>query len=638
MSAGSSGQSERWSRQPWLVLVGFVVTLLATYWPALQGGFVWDDDENILQSEPLRNLEGLGRIWTDVFATQQFYPVTHSTFWVQYQFWGTWTVPYHVMNVLLHACAAFLLWRLLCKLRHPAALFAAALFAFHPLNVESVAWITERKNVLSMSLALWSVLMYLRFADEAPDGDPGSVRRRRRAWLWLGAFTLFALALASKTAVSMFAPVLLLLVVARRGGLRRNDVIPLAPFFVVGVLAGLLTAWIERVHVSAQGAPFDWSMQERLLIAGRAFWFYLSKLAWPSDLVFVYPRWNIDAGSFSQWLFPVAAAAGLVGFTALRRRWGDWPAVAAWSWFALIFPALGFFNVAFMRFTYVQDHFAYYASAAALAGAAAALARMSRRQLAVPALRFGAMCGLAALLAALSFRQARQYESYESLFTHVIRENPEAWMAHYNLALHYQNTGRTDQAIDHYRRMLHLRPRHAATHTNLAVALIRTGLATEALEHFRQAAVLEPDHAATQGNLAMALDDQGKHREARKHYAHALALEPQWTKMQRRFAWMLATTPDDDLVDGKRAVQLAMTACRNTKKTLPRCLDTLAAAHAAAGQTRQAVKWSSQAIAMARQSGNSRAATLYEARLAVYRRGRLVVEQGVNRDDALDER
>ena len=616
-------------RRPWLVLVGFAVSLLVVYAPALTGGFVWDDDENILYNEPLRSLGGLARIWTDPFATQQFYPLTHTSFWVQYQLFGAWTTPYHVVNVLLHACAAFLLWRLLRGLRVPGALLAACLFAFHPVSVESVAWVTERKNVLSMSLCLASAIAYLRFAGVMePEGPKGATFRLGGWKLWSVAFTLFLLALASKTAVSVVPALLLIIVLAHRGSKRPRDALPLVPFFGLGIGAGVLTAWIERVHVNAEGAEFAWTVSERILVAGRCFWFYLGKLVWPARLMFVYPRWTIDAHVWWQWLFPLAVGSALAGVVLLRHRAGSGPALAVWGYFILIFPALGFFNVAFMRFSYVQDHFAYHASAAFFALAAAVGARICDRVTQRGPLRAALSALPIALLGALSLRQAAHYESYETLFAHAIRENPDAWMAQYNIAHHYQRAGRPSEAIPHYREMLRLHPEHFGAHNNLAAALAATGQGEEALQHFRRAAELEPDNFAARGNLAQALDDAGRHREALVHYEAALRQRPHWIKIQRRLAWMLATTADESLVDGVRSVQLAREACSETTATLPRCLDTLAAAHAAAGQFEEAVRVSEEAIAMAKRGGDGRAAERYARHRSHYLdRRRLIVSR-----------
>ena len=606
-------------RQPWLVLLGFTVALLAVYAPALTGGFVWDDDRNVINNPPLRTLAGLGQIWSDVFATQQFYPLTHSSFWAQYQLFGLWSTPYHVVNVLLHACAAFLLWRLLCDLRVPGALLAACLFTFHPVNAESVAWITERKNVLSTSLCLASVIFFVRHAGLRLDGTGPKPTGRRL--LWLLSFLLFIFALASKTAVATVPAVLLILVLSREDRRRVKDLLPLVPFFVVGVGAGLLTAWLEQTHVGARGEEFSWTAPERVLIAGRAFWFYLSKLAWPDPLMFIYPRWTVDAQVWWQWLFPAAAVGVLAGSVALGRLVGWGPALALWAYFILIFPALGFFNVWFMRFSYVQDHFVYFASAAFLSLAAAAMVQLLERLKLRRSVCLGFYGVLVTAIAALSWQQAAHFKDYETLFADAIESNPDAWMAQYNLGRHYLISGNPRRAVPYFQQTLRLRPKHLGTHNNLAAALFKIGRQQAGLAHFRRAAELAPTMYDVQGNLATALDDLGKHREARSRYEVAIRLAPQWTRMKRRLSLMLSTTPLAELVDGPRAVNLARQACAATRKTLPRCLDTLSAAYAAAGQFEEAVKTSTRAIRLARQASDHRAARRYARHRAHYVKG-----------------
>ena len=291
---------------------------LAAYAPALQANYIWDDDDHVTKNPTLRSLDGLRQIWFLPTALPQYYPAVHTTFWLEYHLWGLHPVGYHLVNVLLHACNALLFWRLLVRLAVPGAWLAAAILAVHPVEVESVAWITERKNVLSLALSLAAILAYLRFS-------PFEMRRRRRScsaagrygW-YASALILFAVALLSKTVVASLPAVLLVLAAWKRSRIGRRDVAPLLPFFLLGTCLGLATVWLERMHVGAAGEEWDFTILDRVLMAGRALWFYAAKLAWPQPLAFFYPRWQVDDRVWWQYLFPFASLAVIAALWSSR--------------------------------------------------------------------------------------------------------------------------------------------------------------------------------------------------------------------------------------------------------------------------------------------------------------------------------
>ena len=270
-----------------------IAATVIAYSPALNGTALWDDDAHITRPE-LRSLHGLSEIWTRPDVTQQYYPVTHSVFWLEQKLWGDNLFLYHLLNVALHLASAFLLLRILSMLAIPGAWFAAAIFALHPVQVESVAWISELKNTLSAVFCLSAALMYLRF-DQS-----------RRLLFYFAAFGLFLLGLGAKTTIAPLPGALLVIFWWKRSRLSlKQDVLPLIPFFIAGIGAGLFTAWVEHNYIGAEGSDFSLSIVERCLIAGRAFWFYLSKLFWPHDLIFVYPRWHVNQAIWWQYLFPL---------------------------------------------------------------------------------------------------------------------------------------------------------------------------------------------------------------------------------------------------------------------------------------------------------------------------------------------
>src|ERR1035437_5173092 len=193
-----------------------VAATLLAYLPALRGQFIWDDDSWTTKiSGLLRDASGLWTMWSTPGALQQYYPLTGTTFWLDYHLWGFWTLPYHVENVLLHACAALLFWRVLLRLQVPGARLAAAIFALHPVLVESAGWITERKNVLSLVLYLGALLAYGRFAcfwtTDNGTASPGTTSSSRHWGAFALALLLFVAADLSK-ATAFSLPAVLLLV------------------------------------------------------------------------------------------------------------------------------------------------------------------------------------------------------------------------------------------------------------------------------------------------------------------------------------------------------------------------------------------------------------------------------------------
>jgi hypothetical protein len=327
-----------------MVFTGLLLVAVVAYWPCLQGDFLWDDAGHVTNPE-LQSWSGLWRIWFEPGATQQYYPLLHTAFWLEHRLWGDTTLGYHLANLLWHASSAGLFVALLRRLAGPGSLLAGFLFVLHPVAVESVAWIAEQKNTLSTLFYLAAALAWLRFeADRRP-------ARYAVASGW------FLAALLTKSVTATLPAALLVVAWWQRGRLSwRGDVRPLLPWLIAGAAAGLYTAWFERTGIGAQGADFDLSFVERVLLAGRVVWFYLGKLLWPAELIFHYPRWSIDDTAAGQYLFPVAALALLGGLAwGARRQRG--PLAAALLFGGTLFPVLGFVNVYPFLFSYVADQF-----------------------------------------------------------------------------------------------------------------------------------------------------------------------------------------------------------------------------------------------------------------------------------------
>ena len=462
-----------------LALMAFT---FAAYWPAMFGQYLWDDDAHVTKTA-LRTLDGLRDIWFKLGATQQYYPLLHSAFWVEAQLWGDYTVGYHATNVVLHVIAACLVVTLCQRLEIRGAWLAGGIFALHPLNVESVAWISEQKNTLSLVFYLLAALAYLRF-----DGA-----RKPRDYAIASA--LFACALLTKTVTASLPAALLVVFWWKRGRLQwTRDVLPLVPWFLVAAASGLFTAWVERHIIGAAGSEYNLDLLQRLLLAGRVIWFYFGKLLWPTDLIFTYPHWAVDAKVAWQYAFDASLIALAAWFWSVRSRTRA-PLAATLFYCGSLFPVLGFLDIYPFRYSYVADHFAYLAALGVIVPAAAALDTL-REWLAEEAEPFVADAALGVITAALiglTHAQSAMYSDPKTLYTMTIERNPDDWMAHQNLGIIYSrgDLHRAD-AITQFEDVIRLKPEHNRAHYNLGLQLFISGRGPEAIEHFRKAIQYAP--------------------------------------------------------------------------------------------------------------------------------------------------
>jgi len=555
---------------PGLLII--VLLTLVAYLPAINGGYIWDDDDYVTGNANLHDLDGLREIWRPG-TTHQYYPVVFTTFWVEYQLWQLDPLGYHLVNVLLHIAGALLIWRLMRLLEVPGAWMIAAVFALHPVHVESVAWITERKNVLSGLFYFLAALAYLRF-DPIHDREESRPANDRRWDFYALTLVFFVCALLSKSVTCSLPAALILVMLYRRRPLTLRRLLPLAPLFIIGLVAALHTAHLEKVNVGAEGAEFDYTFIERCLIASRALLFYPWKLLWPHPLVFMYRQWTIDAGDWmSYWSIAVvlaAAAAVIVLFVKGKRG----PAIAAAFYAGTIFPALGFFNVYPMRYSFVADHFNYLASLGIIALLVGALTPPLRRlRLAVP------IAAIVLLVCAvLVWREGPKYENVEVLWRQTIADNPRAWMAQNNLGAILLRRNEVDTAIEHFLASLEVNPDHYEAHGNLALALDRKGLYDESLaewelvirhdravaqDHYRMGQTLEhagrieeamaryreglklfPDHLATHLRLGELLIEAERPDEAQAHFEYIVQRDPANTRLQRYLGGRAETAGD----------------------------------------------------------------------------------------------
>jgi tetratricopeptide (TPR) repeat protein len=463
-----------------LLAVLLICAAVTAYIPAIKGGFVWDDDAHIVNNANLRSMKGLWQMWRNPRSIQarQVYPLTFTTFWIEYQIWGDNPLGYHLTNVVIHCLNALLLWGILFKLRIPGAWVAACVFALHPVGVESVAWISERKNVLSGLWYFIAFFLFLKFLE-----------KQRSVYYVCSLFSYF-LALTAKTMTCSLPVALWIGIWWQKGRLARKDVYLGLPFFLIGIPLGLYTAWLERYHVGAMGAAWDLSFWQRLLIASRAWWFYIGKLLWPARLTFIYPRWEISVGSLSQWGFVLAAVAAVLACWLLRKRIGRGPISGLLFYTVTIFPALGFFNIYPMRYSFVADHFQYLAGLGIIVptvGIGSYLLSQFQYEKSAVALSVVIMT----ILTALTWRQGFVYKDKQTLWEDTISKNPTAWMAYNNLGIVYYDQGKVEGAIEAFRRAIELNPGDPDPHNNLGIAYGKKGLLQDAYREIKKARMLK---------------------------------------------------------------------------------------------------------------------------------------------------
>lgn len=661
----------------WWLGLFLIAAILLAYRPAWTGKPIWDDDAHLTKPE-LQSLTGLVRIWIEPGTTPQYYPLVHSVFWVEHKLWGDTTLGYHLVNILLHVTAAILLLKILRTLGIPAAELAAAIFALHPIQVESVAWISELKNTLSAVFYFSSALAYLQFD------------RTRNRRMYAVALILFAGGLMSKTVVATLPAALLVIFWWERGRLSWNpDVWPLVPFFAAGLIAGLFTAWMEVHLVQARGSEFDFSLLERILIAGRVSWFYLGKLFWPADLIFSYPPWNINQVVAWQYLFPAAMVLLAGALWGLRRRWRG-PLAAFLFYIGTLFPALGFFNVYPFRYSFVADHFQYLACIGPIVLTSVGIDALFRSYGRGKRLWEKVFCAaLVAVLTGLTWQQSKMYSDPETLWRTTITRNPDSYLACCNLGSILLDTGRVNAAIEMYRRALAIRPRDALAENNLGIALLHSGKVDEAILRFNRTLQIDPGYFAAYNNLSDAFLQKGEVEAAIAAYEKALAIQPNDATIQNNLgyvclqagrvdeailhdrkalriqpnnpdfhynlanalaqrgqvyeakeqfqatlkirpdslaalnnlAWLLATCPDANIRNGAQAVGLAEQANRLSEGANPAILDTLAAAYAEDGRYPEAVTAARQALQLARAQNQTSMADAIQLQIELYQAG-----------------
>ena len=507
-------ESRTLTRRDALGILALGLFVGVSYLPAmLWGGFVWDD-RVITEAPPIRELSGLWQLWFSPGDMKMweghYWPLVYSTFWLEHKLWGFNPAGYHIVNVLLHLVNTLLLWHLLARLVVPGAWIIAAAFAVHPLHVESVAWVIERKDLLSTLFYLGAFSAYIRFVAE---------RRPRRYFL---ALFLFALGMLCKSIAVTLPVALLIYHWWKQGRTTGADLFRLVPFFAVGLFISIADA---SFYQSNEVISFGYSAIERVLIAARILWFYAGKLLWPTELAIIYPHWEVSVADPLAWAYLVATGAVAALLYFFRDRIGRGPLAGMLFFAVTLSPVLGFVDYGYMQFSFVADRYQYLAGIGVLLvviGAAAYGASRCARQKIARAVAAVALV----VLGTLTWRQSGIYRDKVTFWSHVIAHNPTAPIAHYNLGTALSGAGQLDEAEEHLRHALKLDPRDESARQNLGSVLVRKQRHEEAVAAYRRLIEINPRSAAAHSGLGIALYYMGRTDEALQSIDRALAIDP----------------------------------------------------------------------------------------------------------------
>ena len=499
----------------WPGLAVLLMIVVLTYWPVLRGGFIWDDatwtTNNPLNVDP----QGIFKYWTAQHGAD-YWPLTGSAFWLQYQLWGSNASGYHLVNVLLHAGCAMLLWLVLRKLPMPGAWLAAAVFAVHPVNVTSVAWITELKNTLSMLLYLLTLLAWLRFDDKP------------KAIWYILAIVCFAMALLAKTSIVMLPLVLLGIAWWRRRTITWRDLLLTAPMFALSALAGAVTIFFQHTRAIVTDIHAPEGPLARAALAGKIVWFYLCKALWPSELTLIYKRWDAAAATFADFLPLIAAILAAAVIWWFAKRWTR-PFAMGLGYFAVtLLPVMGLVNMSFMQHSFVSDHLQY----VSIIGVIALVVGLLWRPFANLVIWRQAVAAvpLACVVLGLAFmtsQRAKTFASAEALWRDVTKKNPAAAVAWDSLAMSLVDNRHTrTEAAYCYDRAIALAPDKASTYVNRGGLYLSMNKGNEAMADFQRAVAIKPDLASAHGNIGLIYSAMGRQDEAMAAFNLAIELDP----------------------------------------------------------------------------------------------------------------
>jgi tetratricopeptide (TPR) repeat protein len=636
-------------------VLAIVLLAFAVYSPVLPGSFLMDDarltgPDNTLVSGQASPVS----IW---FQTD--FPLAAVGWWLEHLAFGPNPAGYHVVNITLHALSSLLLWRLLARLKIPGAWLAGALYAVHPVCVNSVARIAELKNTLSMPFFLLSFIAYLAYEamalypSEPVDSKPSSGKATHARVTWLTvSLVAFVLALLAKTTIAMLPVVLLLCALWQRRRIAWKDVLHTSPFFVLSLAFGLMSVWFQKHQAlpSTQLVLQPTSFAQRLAGAGYDLWFYLGKALLPLNLCIQYPRWKIDPHTIAVYLPDLLACGVFIVCLIFWRTWGRHVFFGLGTFVVMLFPALGFFDAQYLTMWDVSDHLQYSALAAILALVAAALADSLSRQI------FQRTTVVLLLVcSALCFVHAEAFRTQESLMRDTIAKNPQSADAHNELGfVLITRNGDFAKAAQEFQTAVECDPNSADARVNFGHILAMAGKFSEAEAQFLAALKIEPYNSQAHKVYADLLEQEGRNAAALYHLQTGLLFKPDFNMCMQvasleyrtghprqavayfqqaltfkldpetlnNLAWILATCPDDSIRNGSEAVRDAEQACNLTAFKRPGMVGTLAAAYAEAGRFPEAITTAEEAIQLATAAGNAQFADQNRQMLQLYHAGK----------------
>ena len=600
----------------WLI-VAICIALAALSW-LIFGQTFWhdfinyDDPRYVYENTKITgrlSISGIAWAFTHIHS-MNWHPLTTISHMLDCQLYGLKAGWHHFTNVLLHSVAVLLLFLVLLQMTGGPnrtgsiwrSAFVAAVFAIHPLRVESVAWIAERKDVLSGVFFMLTVLAYVYYA------------RLPRISRYLVVLLVFACGLMSKPMLVTLPFVLLLLdywPLDRIKGQVWKRVLEKIPLISLSAVSSIATFLAQK---GAVGYTEELPILERLNNAVISYVLYIWQMLWPVNLAVFYPHpenrlplWEIISSLFL--LICVTAVA-----ITLRKQLPY--LITGWLWYlGMLVPVIGLVQVGWQgradRYTYLPQIGLYIAATWTVAD----LTRLWRHQRII--------LSAAALLTivVLSWRawvQTRYWRDSETLFKHALAVTTNNDVAENNLGIVYLRQGNLDEAISLLQAAVDLRPDNSPAHENLAKALLQKGKVTDALSHYRKLLELQPDNIEVHNIVGTVLIQQGRIRDGVEEWQKVLEIQPDNGNAMSNLAWVLATSPDDSLRDGAKAVRLAEQAMRISGRRIPLLFRTLAAAYAERGQFSEAVQTAQQGIELANTQGNSQLATELSGNIALY--------------------
>lgn len=518
----ASGQSDK--KAQWFGIVLLLAIVALTFWPTLRNGFIWDDDLMLTENSFIKSATGLRDFWFSTKPTDYF-PVTYSDLWIEWRLWGMNATGYHVSNLILHAINAVLLWRVLRKLIGTTAVigaldlawFGAALYAVHPVNVATVAWIAERKNTLAMLFALLSAHCYF-----SAETDKKSQR------LYIASLAFFALSLLSKTAGVMLPAVYLCIAFWKRG-LTKRDVLRTVPFFAIAFATGVATIWFQNHRALAADFP-DRPLLLRIAGVAPAVWFYLGKALLPIDLSPVYPLWNINSREFLTYVPLVLLAGVAVVLWVQQKHWGRGPLVALAAFVLMLAPVLGLANINYYKFSLVADHWQYFSLPIAAAAIVWGIAKIFNDT----TIRTAVLAATVATFAVLSWKQSHVYDS-SRIWRATLEKNPTSYVAANNLGEELAEQGQYDEALQYFQRALASHPGYRHALMGEASTFLRMKKYNEAIPPLEELLKAEPNNFFVRFNIGSAYLLLGKPQQAVEHLGAALDIQPEDISQQNQW-------------------------------------------------------------------------------------------------------